>query len=298
MNTLDPNLTAPVDTPPAAPVDPTPPAAAVPADPPAAPDPPKHTIKWNGQEHQLTQEELIEKAQMGFDYTQKAQHVAQQRKLVEQVAAVLASEKQRVDQLLSNREALARHLESLAPPPDAPAPDEVPTIEQAQALIKEQVEAARKAILEDVESKQFALENARMVTHFRSEIDTSIKDIAGKFPVLSEYLEPEDVAGLLRSAAAKFVNDAVQSNPQEAVPITAVKDAMVKAATARVTKIEKKIADQRKMQVVRDAKLTKEGIEAPGGTAPPPVAPVKHKLGSKELTQSVIEELNAAFSKA
>lgn len=43
---------------------------------PPAPEPSKHKITWNGQEVELTHDELLAKAQMGFDYTQKTQELS------------------------------------------------------------------------------------------------------------------------------------------------------------------------------------------------------------------------------
>ena len=39
----------------------------------------KYTIKWQGQEKEVTQEELVNLAQQGFDYTQKTQALSQER---------------------------------------------------------------------------------------------------------------------------------------------------------------------------------------------------------------------------
>jgi len=70
-------------------------------------EPDKYTIKWQGQEKEVTQDELINLAQQGFDYTQKTQTLAQERDqlapyvglakqiqsnpvLAQQIAAILA----------------------------------------------------------------------------------------------------------------------------------------------------------------------------------------------------------------
>ena len=42
-------------------------------------EPEKYTIKWQGQEKEVTQEELVNLAQQGFDYTQKTQALSQER---------------------------------------------------------------------------------------------------------------------------------------------------------------------------------------------------------------------------
>jgi hypothetical protein len=45
----------------------------------ATSEPEKYTIKWQGQEKEVTQEELVNLAQQGFDYTQKTQALSQER---------------------------------------------------------------------------------------------------------------------------------------------------------------------------------------------------------------------------
>jgi len=42
-------------------------------------EPQKYTIRWQGQENEVTQDELLNLAQKGFDYTQKTQALAQER---------------------------------------------------------------------------------------------------------------------------------------------------------------------------------------------------------------------------
>ena len=46
---------------------------------PAGEEPGMYTIKWQGQDKEVTQEELLNLAQQGFDYTQKTQALAQER---------------------------------------------------------------------------------------------------------------------------------------------------------------------------------------------------------------------------
>jgi hypothetical protein len=45
------------------------------------PAPQMHKIKWNGEEHELSYDDLVQKAQMGYDYTQKMQSLKPYREL-------------------------------------------------------------------------------------------------------------------------------------------------------------------------------------------------------------------------
>lgn len=263
------------------------------------PAPETYAIRHNGQEHQLTRDELIERAQQGFDYTQKTQALAQQRQLAEQMATAFRNERERVATILQDRAALEAHLASLAPAEPQFAADDIPTIEQTRQLLQQEVEQVRRKIMDEVQSAQFTAETSRLEQNFRAEIDTTVSSLlTEKFPTLAEWLDPSDAQEIIRTAAAKFVNAQIQANPQQAVNIADVKRVMVEAAQKQADRIEKKIKDNAKMQVARGAKLTQQGIEPPGGTPPAPPAPQKFKLGDRALTQSVIEELNKAFASA
>lgn len=280
---------------------PAPEAQAAPVTPEPTPAADLFKIKYNGQEIELTRDKVIELAQQGQDYTQKAQTVAQQRRLVEQLGQVLNTERSRVAGMLQDRAALRAHLESLGPDPSEQSqidPNEGLTVEQGKQMLAQEIAQAKQTILQEVQEATFKAETTRLEQGYRNEVDSTVKKLMTDMPQLTEWLDADAVDTTIRRAAAKFVADSIQANPYEAVSIDAVKNAMTQAATAQLQRIEKKIEDQKKMQAVRDAKLTKQGIEAPGGAAPVTQEPQKFKLGDRNLTQSVIAELNAAFSKA
>src|SRR4249919_1701710 len=84
---------------------------------------PTFTIKVDGKEVQLTQSELIERAQKGTDYTQKTMEVAEQRKAAEAERAQVTEARQKYEQTLTesaNRlDAWTKFMESqVGNPPD------------------------------------------------------------------------------------------------------------------------------------------------------------------------------------
>jgi len=75
-------------------------------------EPQKYTIKWQGQEKEVTQDELLNLAQQGFDYTKKTQSLAEER---DQLAPFIGlAKKIQNDPLLAST--IAAHLTGQAPP--------------------------------------------------------------------------------------------------------------------------------------------------------------------------------------
>lgn len=64
------------------------------------------TVKVDGKEESLTLEQLIERAQMGSDYTRKTQEVAEQRKTLEAETAAVRTERQATIQQLTELQRL------------------------------------------------------------------------------------------------------------------------------------------------------------------------------------------------
>ncbi len=66
----------------------------------------KVKIKWNGQELELTEEEVKELAQKGFDYTQKTQMLAEEKRAISTLLDKALSDEEIASKLLSDTELL------------------------------------------------------------------------------------------------------------------------------------------------------------------------------------------------
>lgn len=77
---------------------------------PAQDEPRMAKIKVNGEELELSEEELINYAQQGVDYTKKTQQLAEQRKLVEQEAHAIIEARQLRDAYAERLQALSQVL--------------------------------------------------------------------------------------------------------------------------------------------------------------------------------------------
>jgi hypothetical protein len=296
---------ADLTTPPAPPADPpappppadaevTPPPSDPPAEtpPPAPPAPVAEAPKWKltrkGQEVEISDPEEVRRlAQMGFDYTQKTQQVAEYERSLRAEAQKLVDHFSKPENL---KAALAA-LENSAPPPP-PQPDDVPTVQTVERLISSQVAAARAQL----QQEHLAAETARYTQEYTAEVDTTLKTlVTDKFPRLGDV---DKIEKLIMDDVAEEVAARVAADPTKVVPMADVKKLIVESATRRHDKLTARDKEHEKMRLVREAKLTTKGTEPPGGGAAPPAPASKpHKLGSAELTRSVTAELQAAFSK-
>lgn len=97
-------------------------------------EPETWTIKWQGQEKDVTQEELISLAQQGFDYTQKTQKLSEER---DQLAPYIGlAKKIKDDPLLANQ--IASYLSSQPQQPQKPQKQFDDPIEQLKWETKQE----------------------------------------------------------------------------------------------------------------------------------------------------------------
>lgn len=72
----------------------------------AQPEPRKLKLKWNGEEVEKDESEVVELAQKGFDYTQKTQSLADERKAIEAQAQAVKAQEQAFKQQSDMQKAL------------------------------------------------------------------------------------------------------------------------------------------------------------------------------------------------
>lgn len=74
----------------------------------AQPEPRKLKLKWNDQEIEKDEEEVISLAQQGFDYTQKTQKLSEERKAIESQAQAIKAQEQAVKEQAEIQAALIK----------------------------------------------------------------------------------------------------------------------------------------------------------------------------------------------
>lgn len=269
--------------------------------PPAAEE--TATQKWvinrKGQQVEITDPNEVQNLiRQGYDYTQKTMELAEQRRLVE---AQLLQARTWLNNPSNVREYLQR-LEAAnpqPPAPQAPDPESLVTAAEVQAQLRASMVQAQQTMAQQaqhmVQSALLEAETARYTQEYSGVVQQTMQSLINeKFPILQDV---EKVDRLILDDVAEKVKARVLLEPEHVATIDEVKKLMVASAEARAGKLNARLQNHLKMEAVRAAKLTDKGAEPKGGAPPVPEADPKHKLGSKELTHSVIAELQAAFDK-
>lgn len=76
----------------------------------AQPEPRKLKLKWNGEEVEKDESEVVELAQKGFDYTQKTQSLADERKAIEAQAQAIKAQEQAFQEQAQMQQALIKEV--------------------------------------------------------------------------------------------------------------------------------------------------------------------------------------------
>lgn len=244
------------------------------------------------------------------DYTRKTQLVAEDRKAVAAERAALAEREQRINAMLSNAENVAQYYEFLTGQKLTPAQakqveqglapagnsgangEEVATLAEAQKLAQQQADQVKAAIEKDMLDKlartqqwtqeQIAAahqeaEQARTAAAYHSDIKTTIDAIATEFPLLADNYDKVELEDILCKEVMKAEPKSLEDAKKMLVGLA--KERNAKLQTAFDARYQSKVVEQRK--------VTSNGIQPVGGSAPGP-SPVKHRLGDKGLTNAAI----------
>jgi len=76
----------------------------------AQPEPRKLKLKWDGKEIEKDESEVVELAQKGFDYTQKTQSLADERKAIESQAQAIKAQEKAVQEQFQVQQALIKEV--------------------------------------------------------------------------------------------------------------------------------------------------------------------------------------------
>jgi hypothetical protein len=287
----------PADTsqPAAAPV-----AETTPAEPVDAGGGQKWTFTRKGQQVEVNDPtQALELIRKGYDYTEKTMELATQRRAFEeQRQATLAW----LQDPANLRLALA-HLEGQAPAQtqapvaqtQAPAADDLAThqdLQRYQQQLAAQLQATQQQTAQMIQAAQLRAETDRYTQEYKAEVNKTLSTLYDSYPLLKEV---EKVEKLILDDVSEQIRLQVQENPDQVVDIAEVKVLLAQNAKRRHDRLDAKLKDFRKMEVVRQAKLTSQGAEPPGGAPPAPPPPKAYKLGDPALTADVIKELQQAF---
>jgi hypothetical protein len=204
-------------------------------------------------------------------------------------------------QLLGNPQLLRQYLADLerqAPPthtpPQAPDADDLLTASQTQQLLQAQLAAVQRQSEQYVQQAILKAETARYTEEYTTEVNRTMTSLKEKFPVLSDV---DKVEKLILDDVSEQIKARIAMEPDQVVEIGEVKTLMAQAAQKRADKLQARVKEHQKMELVRQAKAKQQGIEPPGGT-PPPAKPAQNfKLGDPRLVELAIADLQASMKK-
>jgi len=149
---------------------------------------PRYRVKAAGEEREVTIDELIKSYQLGTDYTQKTQALAEQRKAVEAEKATVEQAKQLRDQYAQRLELIQRVLAEQNKPENIEALKETDPIGYA---VKMAEQMQRKEQLAAVQAEQQRLAQVRQSEH-QQALQAHLTQEAQKLTqYIPEFSQPE-----------------------------------------------------------------------------------------------------------
>jgi hypothetical protein len=134
----------------------------------------KFTIKWQGQEREVSQDELIDFAQKGFDYTQKTQALANERNRLAPYEGLA--------NLIKSDPVKANHIAAiLAGQPQAPPPQQFE--DPIEQLKFETIQKAKAEIRQEMAANLAPLHQQQVINQVKSDIQRD-----PEYPVIHERI--------------------------------------------------------------------------------------------------------------
>jgi hypothetical protein len=272
---------------------------------PAAPASATTEIKWNGQTFQLTPEQMVGLAQKGFDYTAKTQTLAEEKKSFEAERSQIETERQQLAAFLQDPARVGAYYQQLqakagaVPQALGTNPEDIPTASQVQAVLDQRLKALETQTQSQIDQRVLAerqkLETDRYTAEYNTALKSAIKTAMGAHPALAKV---KGMDQLLTTDVWDKIQEDAQVNGASSLPGPEDIEGLVSAAAAARSEVFKGLVlSQATEAQVEKAKLTSQGLEPPGGggVAPAPARP--HKLGSDDLRNQAIADVEALMRK-
>lgn len=257
----------------------------------------------NQQGVKLPKSEVLKLAQKGFDYTQKTMRLAEERKAFDAERLTAQAEVQRqllmLKDTLTNPDSLRELVQWAAQQQGVDMTDRQAdqaaaqmSPQQVQSMVQSQIQRLEHQMGTAVARVQHELETNRLEKEYSAQVNTHLKSLTtAKYPVLQDV---EGVEKLLKEEVAGQVKALIDADPNREIPMEQTLKMLEKAAERRALKIEARFKDRLKETAVKRAEIINKGIEPAGGQIPKPAPGPTPKLGSKELTALVYQDLGVA----
>lgn len=242
----------------------------------------EYEVTVSGQKYKVPVSELAKGYQRDVDYRQKTMTLADERRMIQAERARYEAEKQQIAAWLQDPNQIRDYYLQLAQSQGMPVnPQDIPNLEQVDNLVRQRIAQVEKAAAMRIAGSEAKIQTEMEKQEYFKEIDKTLGAVVEEFPRLQDI---DDVKELL---ASRVLRQRPASLEEAKVMLKAV-------AKEQHAKLEKTEREREKMAAVRQAKLTKQGIEPPGGKAPAPTPGKSFKLGSAELRAAAIADLEAA----
>jgi hypothetical protein len=307
---------APTPTPEPAAVTPSPEPTATPASEVATPAK-TYKVKVDGEEMEVPEDELLNGYSRTAKFTKNMMQLAEQRKAFEAQVQQAQEREKAINEFFRDPQNIVRYYESVtgqkltpaqaqaaiaANTPPVPGADEFATVSTVQQLaakeaadkakaleqqvaerLQQSVQQTQRWTQEQIQKAQIEAEQSRKAVEYHGEINSTVSSLLDQFPVLKAV---DDIENIL-------CFDAQRMDPSSLVE---AKAALLNVAKARAEKLEAQFTERMKQTAVQQTKLSTQGIEPPGGTAPQ-TPPTSFKLGDKALSAAVADYIAKASKK-
>ncbi|MGB3988656.1 MAG: hypothetical protein WBK67_03145 [Minisyncoccales bacterium] len=192
-----------------------------------AEEPGKFTIKWQGQEKEVTQDELLQLAQQGFDYTQKTQQLAAERDQLAPIAGF--AQRIKSDPILAAQ--IANILAGKAPEAQPPIPAAGKKFDDPIEQLKwETKQEAIAEIRKEMQANLIPLHRQQALNQVKNQIQADpdfreihqqiIEMVKSQPPAIQKtlYLQLDQDPRAYLETFAHFKNIKAQKSTPEALP--------------------------------------------------------------------------------
>lgn len=210
---------------------------------------PKYRVKVNGDEAEVTLDELVKGYQREADYTKKTQTLAEQRKAVEAEKAAVEQAKQLRDQYAQRLQLIENTLRQQTPTEDLEALKEVDPIGYAVKVAERSEQEKKLAVLRAEQARIAQMQQAEQAEQIKQVVASEAQKLT---QVLPEYADPqkgEQVRRDIRSYAEKigFSSDELAQVYDSRAVLTLYKAMQYDKLMANKGEINKKVEQAPKM---------------------------------------------------
>ena len=224
--------------------------------------------------------------QMHEDYTRKSQSVAAQAKeLRELFDGLTAREKAIVEKETAIDTILGRTKSSKGDSQTQLADDDVPTVGQIKALLKEHSDSLTTTVTSKLTEQRTADEQAATFRRWEDLTQQTVESLQKEHPILAKVPQLDII----------LKREALKDKPQTEKEMTA---AIAQAGKRLAETFDAEFTERKKKEAVRKQELTAKGSQPPGGT-PSFTAPKKSygeraRINFDEIERDVLAAIEGA----